>query len=155
MLRKFLVVSLAVLTLASCKKDKDDSPAYSLSAKVDGTSQAFNTGVTAQKTGDAQTGYIVAITGLGGTASSPFPSFTVYVYSDAAVVAKAYTAANGEAAGAYIAADQSIFTGDSDFTVTISSINDTNVSGTFSGKVEDGSGGLKTISEGAFSAKFQ
>ena len=49
MLRKILFVSLAVVTLASCKKDKNDTPAYSLSAKVDGVKTDFNTAVSANR----------------------------------------------------------------------------------------------------------
>ena len=155
MLRKILVVSLAVLTLASCKKDKDDSPAYSLSAKIDGTSQAFNTAVAAQKSGDAQTGYSVIITGIGGSTSSPYPAFSIFLDDDTPIVAKTYTGTAFEAGAIYLADAQSSYESDTDFSVTVTSITDTNVSGTFSGKVDDGSGGLKNITEGAFSAKFQ
>jgi len=155
MLKKFLVVSLAVLSLASCKKDKDDTPAYSLSAKIDGTSQAFNTAVVAQKSGDAQTGFNIIITGLGGSASSPYPAFNIILDDDAAFVAKTYTAAAFEASSIYLVDAQTSYESDTDFSVTISSITDTNVSGTFSGKLDDGSGGIKNITEGAFSAKFQ
>jgi hypothetical protein len=155
MLKKLLVVSLVTLSLVSCKKDKDDSPAYSLSAKIDGTSQAFNTAVAAQKTGDAQSGFTVIITGLGGSASSPYPAFSVFIDDAAAIVAKTYTAAASEVACIYAADSQASYTSDNDFSVTITSITDTNVSGTFSGKVDDGSGGIKNITEGAFSAKFQ
>jgi hypothetical protein len=156
MLRKLLFVSLAVATLASCKKDKNDAPAYNLSAKVDGTKSDFNTAVVAQKTGDASTGFTVVITALGGSASSPYPAFSLFLDDDAAITAKTYTAAADDITGVYIAGSgQANFESDNDFTIVISSVTATDVKGTFSGKVEDGSGGIKTITEGTFAAKFQ
>lgn len=156
MLRKFLFLSLALATLASCKKDKNDAPAYNLSAKVDGTKADFNTAVVAQKTGDASTGFTVVVTAVGGSASSPYPAFSLFLEDDAAITAKTYTAAADDITGIYIAGSgQATFSSDDDFTIVISSVTDTDVKGTFSGKVEDGSGGIKTIAEGTFSAKFQ
>lgn len=150
MLRKLLFVSLAVVTLASCKKDKNDTPAYNLSAKVDGVKVDFNTAVSASRMGNA-----VIITGLGGNASSPYPSFNIFLEDDAAITAKAYTALDGDATIIYGAASgQATYASDDDFTVTVSSISATEVKGTFNGKVDNGAG-IKTITEGAFSAKFQ
>jgi hypothetical protein len=150
MLRKLLFVSLAVATLASCKKDKNDTPAYNLSTKVDGTKVDFNTAVSASRVGDA-----VMITGVGGNASSPYPAFSIFIDDDvAAVTAKAYTGLDGDAGVVYAAAAGQSFESDDDLTVTISSITATEVKGTFSGKVEDGAT-IKTITEGTFSAKFQ
>jgi hypothetical protein len=158
MFKNLLVIILTGLTLVSCSKDSDkddnNTPVYSLSAKIDGVSQAFNLDLGAGKAGDATYGYTVVVIGRGGTASNIYPTLTVQVRSDATIVAKTYTAANGEASAVYVAADQTTYVGVSEFTVTISSITDTEMSGTFSGKVDDGSGGLKTISEGTFSAKF-
>ncbi|MEP7372240.1 MAG: hypothetical protein ABI675_02555 [Chitinophagaceae bacterium] len=156
MLRKLLFVSLAVATLASCKKDKSDAPAYNLSVKVDGTKADFNTAVVAQKTGDASTGFTVAISGIGGTASSPYPSFSLLLDDDASITTKTYTAAADDITGIYQAASgQATFASDNDFTIVITSITATDVKGTFSGKVEDGSGGIKAITEGTFTARFQ
>ena len=150
MLKNFLVIALAILTLASCSKDKNDTPAYSLSAKIDGTSQAFNTAVTAQKAGDASTGYSVLIVGIAGSTSSPYPALTLSIDSDDPIVAKTYTATAFEAGSMYVTDASTMLTSDTDFTITVTSITDTEVHGTFSGKIE-----TKTISEGAFSAKFQ
>ncbi|HKO81257.1 MAG TPA: hypothetical protein VJU78_12715 [Chitinophagaceae bacterium] len=155
MLRKFLFVSLAVITLASCKKDKDEAPAYHVSAKIDGVKKDFNTAVVAQKDGDAQTGFNVLITGVSGT--SIFPMLNLEIYDEnAAITTKTYTAASNF--GAYCAYSIDSQTGhesDLDFSITVSSVTATDIKGTFSGKVEDGSGGIKTITEGSFSAKFQ
>ena len=150
MLKNFLVIALAILTLASCSKDKDDTPAYSLSAKFDGTAQAFNTGVAAQKAGDATTGYSVAVAGTAGSTSSPYPTLVLSIESDAPVVAKTYTATAFEAGALYATDASTLLTSDTDFTITVTSITDTDVRGTFSGKID-----TKVVSEGAFSAKFQ
>ena len=150
MLKNFLVVALVTLTLASCSKDKDDTPAYGLSAKIDGTSQAFNTGVAAQKAGDASTGYTVAIVGTGGNSSSPYPTLALSIDSDDAIVAKTYTATAFEAGAMYVTDASTILMSDTDFTITVTSISATDIKGTFSGKVD-----TKIVSEGAFSAKFQ
>lgn len=154
MLRKFLIVSLAVLTLASCKKDKNDTPAFNLSAKVDGVKTDFNTAVVADKDGDATTGYTLIITAVGGTASSPYPAFSIYLDDDAVITAKTYTAANDDVTGVYVAEGQFTYGSDTDFSLTISSITDTEIKGTFSGKVDNGTA-IKVISEGTFNAKFQ
>lgn len=148
MLRKLLFVSLAVITLASCKKDKNDTPAYNLSAKVDGTKADFNT-VSASRMGNA-----VLISGSGGSVSSPYPSFNIVLEDDVAITPKAYTAADGEVEIIYAVAAGQTFASDDDFTVTVSSISATEVKGTFSGKVTDGTT-IKTIAEGTFAAKFQ
>lgn len=153
MLRKLLFVSLAVVTLASCKKDKNDAPAYNLSAKLDGTKTDFNTAVAAHKTGDATTGYTITIVATGGSASSSTPAFAIYLDDDAVISAKTYTAAGDDVTGVYTPQTGFSFASDTDFTLVISSITDTEIKGTFSGKVEDGST-IKTISEGTFSAKF-
>ena len=150
MLKNFLVIALAVLTLASCSKDKDDAPAYSLSAKIDGTAQAFNTGVAAQKMGDASMGYTVAIVGTAGTTSTPFPTLALSIESNAAIVAKTYTATALEAGAMYATDASTMLMSDTDFTITVTSVTDTDIRGTFSGKID-----TKIISEGAFSAKFQ
>jgi len=155
MLRKFLFVSLAVITLASCEKDKDDAPAYYLSAKVDGTKKDFNTAIVAQKEGDATNGYSVYIVAAGGTATSPLPAFDLTISDDVAITAKTYTATQIQADGSYTPDSQSSYDSDTDFTITVSSITATEIKGVFSGKVEDASGGFKTITEGTFSAKFQ
>ena len=150
MLRKLLFVSIAVATLTSCKKDKNDAPAYNLSAKVDGAKVDFNTAVSASRNGDD-----VIVMGLGGNASSPYPSFNIFLDDDAAITTKAYTAADGDATIIYAAASgQATYSSDVDFTVTVSSITALEVKGTFSGKVDNGSGN-KIISEGTFTAKFQ
>ena len=150
MLRKLLFVSLVVATLASCKKDKNDAPAYNVSAKVDGTKIDFNATVSATRNGDD-----VMVMGFGGNAASPYPAFTIYLNDDAAITAKAYTAVDGDVEVMYAAAGgQATYSSDADFTVTVSTITATEVKGSFSGKVDNGSG-IKTISEGTFSAKFQ
>ena len=147
---KTIATAIAILTLASCSKDKNDTPAYSLSAKIDGTAQAFNTGVAAQKTGDASTGYSVAIAGTAGSTSSPYPTLVLSIESDAPIVAKTYTATALEAGAMYATNASTLLTSDTDFTITVTSITDTDVRGTFSGKID-----AKVVSEGAFSAKFQ
>lgn len=149
MLRKLLFVFVTVAALTSCKKDKGDS-GYNLSAKVDGNRVEFNTAVSASRSGDD-----VIITGFGGSVGTPFPAFTIYLDDDAPIAAKTYTAADGDATSIYAASSgQSSYSSDDDFTVTVSSITSSEVKGSFSGKVDNGSG-IKTISEGTFSAKFQ
>jgi len=154
MLRKILFVSLAVITLASCKKDKDAAPANHVSAKVDGVQKDFNTAVAAQTDGNAQSGYTVYIVAVGGTTSSPLPAFNLSIADDAVITAKAYTAALSTAGGSYVDANQTSYDSDTDFTITISSITATEVKGSFSGKVDDGAGHIADITEGSFSAKF-
>ena len=148
MLRKLLFVSLAVATLASCKKDKNDTPAYSVSTKVDGTKVDFNTAAASKM------GNMVVISGSGGSVSSPYPSFNIVLADDVAITTKAYTAADGEVEIIYAAAAGQTFASDDDFTVTVTGISATEIKGTFTGKVEDGAT-IKTITEGTFSAKFQ
>ncbi len=153
MLRKILFVSIAVITLASCKKDKDDAPAHHVSAKIDGEKKDFNATVVATK--QSLAGYhFVVVSGLAGSASSPYPAFSLSITDNAAITAKTYTATNFEAGGSYDKTDQEGYESDTDFSVTISSITDTEIKGSFVGKVDDGAT-VKTVTEGSFSAKFQ
>lgn len=154
MLRKLLIVSLAVVTFASCKKDKNDTPALNLSAKIDGVKMDFNTAVVASNDGDATMGYTLVILATGGSSSNPYPAFNITLDDDAVITAKTYTAANDDVAGAYVADGQFTYASDTDFTLTISSITAAEVKGTFSGKLDNGSS-IKTITEGTFTAKIQ
>jgi hypothetical protein len=155
MLRKLLFVSLAVVTIASCKKSKNDTPAYFLSAKIDGVKIDFSSAVAAEKSGDAQNGYIVYILGIGGNASISLPAFDLTINDDAAIIGKTYTAAQNKADGSYTAVNQSTYDSDTEFSITITSITETEVKGTFSGKiVEDGSLNVVNVTEGSFSARI-
>jgi hypothetical protein len=155
MLRKFLFVSLAVITLASCKKDKDDAPAYNVSAKIDGVKKDFNLGAVATKQNFAGY-YIVMINGNGGTTSSPLPAFTLAISDDVAIIAKTYTtnATDDNAAGSYTVSSQESYESEEEFSITVTSLTATEIKGTFSGKIEDGAT-TKNVTEGSFSAKFQ
>ncbi len=153
MLRKILFSSLVVLALASCKKDKDDAPANHVSAKVNGVKTDFNASASATKLGDASTGYIVMIVGLGST-STLYPAMNINISDDAAITARTYTAANDEADASYMVNSSDQHSSVDDFTVTVTSVTNTEIKGTFSGKVENMSGTVSTITEGTFSAKF-
>jgi len=161
MLRKFLVVSLAVLTLASCKKDKNDKPAYHFSAKIDGVKKDFNYSVLAQLLGDNQSGYNLFIIGVGGNSVNPLPTFDLDINADAPIETKTYqtiqSQSQWEADGSYWLDGQTSYDSDGqDFSITITSLTATGVKGTFSGTIEDRStGDINTITEGTFSAKLQ
>ena len=162
MLKTFLVAALAVLTIVSCSKDKDDkndTPIKNFSAKIDGVKKDFNFSVAAQLNGtSAQTGYLLFINGNAGTTSNPLPNFYVEINVDAPIEAKTYqtiqSQSKWEADANYWLDGSTVYeVHDHDFSITITSITSTEVRGTFSGTLEDSSTGqVINITEGTFSA---
>jgi len=152
MFKKLLILSLTVIALASCKKDKDDtSSTVHLSAKIDGVSTNFNTTVSAVK---YDNGNNITIIGVGGSASQLYPAFVIDITSDQPITAKTYSASpNYDVDIQYAISSSELFESDNDFTVNVTSISATEIKGTFSGKITDGSA-VKNITEGSFYAKF-
>jgi hypothetical protein len=151
MLKKLLFVSLVIATLASCNKDKEDSPSSSvhISAKIDGVSTTFNAACTGMK---FMNGNTVTISGAASMSQS-FPQFGINLSDDVAITTKTYTGSTFKADGTYGLSYSSMFVSDNDFTVTVTSISSTEIKGTFSGKLIDGST-TKNITEGSFYVKF-
>ncbi|MGZ8558446.1 MAG: hypothetical protein ACXWWC_08945 [Chitinophagaceae bacterium] len=144
-------MSLIALTLFSCQKSKDDTPAYHLTAKIDGVKLDFSSSLAAQFGGDAQNGYTLDIVGIGGNANIVERSLVLNIIDNAPVVAKTYTAALGNAECSFDTDNPSMHS-DTNFTITFTSITTKEVKGSFSGVVEDGLGKITNITEGAFSA---
>lgn len=156
---RLLTFSLAILLLASCKKDKQDTPSYYFSAKIDGVKKEFNTSVIAELNGDNQSVFYLDINGFGGTSSYPLPVFYLEISDDVPIVAKTYqtiqTQSQWEANGSYLVDGIESYDSDShDFSITITSLTSTEAKGTFSGTIEDRSTGkIVAVTEGSFTAK--
>lgn len=160
MLRTLIVVSLVALMLSSCKKDKNDTPTYHISAKLDGVKTDFNFAVAAELIGDnAQTGYKLLVVASGGNSTNLYPLFELNVDSEAPIVAKTYVTNDSqslwEASADYIPDGPGWYeTNLNNFSITIISITATQVEGVFSGTIEDYPT-LMTVTEGTFTAKFE
>lgn len=152
MIKYLLFVSLAIITLASCKKEENNSPAYHLSAKIDGVKKDFSRITVAQKFGNSQSGYMIRITGFGGTDS--LPTLNLFLDDAEPITAKTYPIeANERVSGMYVSTPQTFFDSDTDFSIIITSITNTEIQGTFKGTMKDGITTLN-LTEGSFLAKF-
>ena len=153
-----LTLAFGVITLNSCKKDKDSTPSATISASVDGTATNFNTGAIAiQGSVNGAT-----ITNIEGTAANKTAiSITI---SGTPVAGKTYsnTSSNDDDKPliAYIVTDDEQYLNDDDSqsnpaSLTITSVTSTTVEGTFKGDLVDiqGSNGTakkKVITNGKF-----
>jgi hypothetical protein len=153
-----LAMSLAVVTLNSCKK-KDVKPAVSITATVDGTATSFNVNAAAlQGTVSGMTFTNIQ----GSTSGGAMLSMTLQgavtagkTYSDAA-------ASEGDMplfVYAPSATSQDDYLNDDDNasnlpTVTITSVSSTTIDGTFKGLVQN-STGTKSIADGKFHVNIQ
>jgi hypothetical protein len=159
MLLRLLTFSLAIMFLASCKKDKQDTPSYYFSAKIDGVKKEFNTSVVAELNGDNQSVFYLDIIGFGGTSSYPLPVFSLEIADNVPIVAKTYQTIQAQsqwsANGSYTVDGIESYDSDShDFSITITSLTATEAKGTFSGTIEDRSSGkIIAVTEGSFTAK--
>ena len=162
MLRTLLAAAVLILTTVSCSKNNNDgdnnNPTRFFSAKIDGVKKEFNFSVVAQLDIDSPQSYHLFVNGGGGTSSDPLPNFYVEINTDAPIVAKTYQTIQSqfkwEADANYWLDGATIYeVYDHDFLITITSITSTEVSGTFSGTLEEGSTGqVISITEGMFSA---
>ena len=153
-----LAISLAVVTLNSCKK-KDVKPAVSITATIDGAATSFNVNAAALQ-GSVQG---VTFTNIqGSTSGGAMLSMTLSgavtagkTYSDAA------TSQNDMPMFVYSpsATSQDDYLNDDDNTsnlptVTITSVTSTTIDGTFKGLVQN-STGTKSIADGKFHVNIQ
>jgi len=158
-----LTLALGVITVSSCKK-KDPTPSYSITADVNGTATAFNTGAVGAKgtvegetfttiSGKASNGDVLSIT-LAGTVTA----------------GTTYTSGSGDSETQPLvvyapAGSDSDFLNNDDsankITVTVSSVSNGTIQGTFKGDLvaaDFGSGNntpaTKTLANGKFSVKI-
>jgi hypothetical protein len=150
-----LVVSLVVLALVSCKKDKNESGTYHLSAKFNGVKVDFSAALAAEKYVDPANGNTISVLGMGGTASNPLPSFDFIIHSDSEITTKIYTESQDGMLVSYSDTNNDSYDEGDEFTITISSMTATEVRGTFSGKlIKSGSLEVVDVTEGSFYSKI-
>ena len=153
-----LAISLSVITLNSCKK-KDEKPAVSITATIDGTATSFNVNAAALQ------GPVAGITYTniqGSTSGGAILSMTL---TGAITAGKTYSdAATSESdmpifVYAPSATSQDDYLNDDDDSanlpsVTITSVTSTTIDGTFKGLVQN-STGTKSIANGKFHVNIQ
>jgi len=159
---KILVVaaiSLSVITLNSCKK-KDEKPAVSITATIDGTATNFNLNAAAlQATSSGMT-----ITNIEGSTSTGGPTLSLSLIGTLTAgktFSDANTADNDRPLFVYATsptADSDYLNDDDDTsnlpTVTITSVTSTTIDGTFKGLVANGTS-TKSIANGKFHVNIQ
>lgn len=158
-----LLFAFGVVTLNSCKKDKDSAPSATISASVDGTPTNFNIGAIAVQGSVNGT----AITNIEGTAANKTAiSITI---SGTPVAGKTYsnTASNDDDKPliAYILTDDDQYLNDDSqsnpASLTITSVTSTTVEGTFKGDLVDiqgatnGTAKKKVITNGKFNVTLK
>ena len=154
-----LAMSLAVVTLNSCKK-KDVKPANSITATIDGTAVSFNTNAKAITT----TVQGVSVTTIQGTASNG--TNIAIMLSGTVGAAHTYTASadspSDEPLIALTSSADQFWNDDSSsnlVSVTITSMSSTSIQGTFKGALVSTTSGsntppTKTIADGTFNVSF-
>lgn len=176
--KTYLLTILVVLGLGTvftaCSNSDDTSPQEDgaegyFKCKIDGTPRTFNYSLSANdKPDDFNAIHFVTIGGLEGNDPSKSPGFGFQLVSDEGAKETTYTVANGEGPelrGQYYTQDwvngnhvgTTSYRGDgsdgSTFTLTISSITNWGVKGTFSGLLEN-NGVYLSVTEGEFSAPY-
>lgn len=156
MLKKLLIISLAVFTLASCKKDKNDGPpGYHLTAKIDGVKVDFSVALAAEVYQDPTNGFTLSVLGMGGSGNAILPAFDFIIQDDVVITTKTYTAAQHIMTSSYTDVNNESYDADNDFSITVTSITSTEVRGTFTGKlVHSGSLDIVNVTEGTFYSKI-
>lgn len=155
MLKYLLFLFLAALTFVSCKKEKADTINYFMMAGIDGVKQEFSMNVGAFPIDGSPHGIVVI--GRSGNPGDVAPSFSVSLNVSAPLQAKTYMAGVDTIVGGYwySYANTLRYQSSNDFSITITSITETEIKGSFSGKVEDAVGDIIDITEGIFFAKIQ
>jgi hypothetical protein len=154
MLKKLLILPLIALALFSCKKENAGGPDH-LTAKFNGTEVDFSDALAAEKYLDPSNGYTLSVLGMGGTTNDPLPSFDLMIHDDSEISTKTYNRPTDAVSSTYTDTNLDNYNAGDQFTITISSITDTEVRGTFSGKmIKSGSGEVVDVTEGSFRAKI-
>jgi hypothetical protein len=152
MLKKLLFVSMIALVFASCKKDNDKSAAH-LTAKFNGTLVDFSASLAAEKYYDPSNGYTISVLGIGGSTSNPLPSFDFIIQSDSEITTKTYSEGTDMVLASYVDTNFDTHDEGDQFDIIITSITETEVRGTFSGKmIKSGSLEVVNVTEGSFRA---
>jgi len=164
-MKKILILSAFILFIfTSCKKKNDVVPVNTISATVDGAHLSFNTSVYAKFGGNSNS--TLSIYGVTSSASDA-QTITIGVFSDKAIAIGTYTypsitGSSGLTEYPFIVYSDKGPTASSSFlfvtdntaanptTVTITSINSTNIQGTFTCTLIRQIGGTKTITNGKF-----
>ena len=161
MIKKLLLVFLTAFVLFSCEKEKNASTsssasgAYHLTAKFNGTLIDFSASLAAEKYLDPSNGYTISVLGIGGTTNSSLPSFDFIIQSDSEIKAKTYNESSDGMLVSYSDKNFNTYDEDDQFTITISSITNTEVKGTFAGKmIKSGSMEVINVTDGSFKAKI-
>jgi hypothetical protein len=158
------------LLLSACKKDPNNSPIGTISVTIDGVEQSFNTRAIASRSGL----HTFTLYGAKGATDSTYVQIQI-IYFDQPISVGTYTSTtytngvptpgnfSGNAVIRYhiypITFDNyyentySNLDSDSPSTIIITELTDTNVQGTFSGKLLNNKGVSKTIS-GKFNLKL-
>lgn len=152
---KLLLPLCLLLVLFSCKKHSTSTNTVgTLTVTIGGKAQTFNVGAEAHL--DNSSGfYTLGIIGVQSTGTAN--SMILTITSSSPITAKSYTDADSEAQMSYTLAAGSIYQDDgtdgTSATVTIKSISNTNVQGTFSGTLAliSGTGAsTETLTSGTF-----
>lgn len=153
--------AFAVLTFGSCKKDSNNQPALSISAKVDGTATAFNNNILGFKGTQGSTDF----TSIEGTAADGTNmSLTIYGTITAGKTYSSAAAFGEQGLVLYTTKDDdsymiSVDDASTSTSITVTSVSGNKVSGTFQGTLKEfivgpGTPHTKIITEGKFTAEI-
>ncbi len=160
MKRVLVFVSCILLFCTSCKKDSNVAPPNTISATIDGVDESFDTNTFAGIGNGASTlSSNLLIYGSNGSATNA-DLIKITLNLNQTIVKGSYTSGSDAVGfvsilyqhGPYSIVNPYDYTTDpagNQTTVVITSITDTNIQGTFSGKLVSGSA-IKTVTNGKF-----
>lgn len=159
-MKKTLLIAVCLLVLLACKKNSV-APKNTISATIDGVTETFNTNVAAQLGTSIQLNSHLIISGTNGSAAGS-DGIGIEINSNGTIVKGNYVN-NGAAGymgityskGPFSLSNPTVYSTDVNSVypsnITITSISNTNVQGTFTGKLlfTDGKT-VKTVTDGKF-----
>jgi len=164
--KKILIIIVALVLSQSCKKPSHETPVGTISATIDGIAESFNTNAVGQITTGVQSNFLL----IGGSdGNSPEANtLSLSINSTATITKGSYSTVGTSSPVAHIfatvghmsATQHNIYRTDVEGkysgTIAITLISNTNVEGTFSGKLLlDNGTTIKIITDGKFNVSLK
>ena len=159
-MKKYLFIAACIFqVLTSCKKATDIAASNTISATIDGVDESFSTSPSAQLSTGVTLNSNLGIYGTNGSATGA-DALSITLQTNKTIATGTYTSGSSSIGavqilyshGTFSLVSPNTYTTDptgTATTVTISTLTNTNVQGTFSGKLFQG-GSSKTVTNGKF-----
>ena len=159
MKKALILFSCILFVFASCKKNNNITPSNTISADIDGVNETFNSNTYAQLGNGVTQKSSLSIFGANG-ANTDADQMSITMVTNNTIITSSYVSGSDNIGlvsieynkGPFSLTNSNTYATDvngSPSTVVITSLTSTNVQGTFSGRLVDGSA-TKTVTNGKF-----